>query len=429
MLTTLSKKNPFAKIKKSNLFEFSTKDYILVLAGYPVLRAFTIASGSEFWVEVYPQIDVSSRIIFFPIIRDKQKENFRTLKRDESMLKQIFNEFPDIYIKKMDKFFNTIPEDISLIVKKYPDSHWELIKAINFIGKDILSVMSSNPALAYLIVNIDKINTSFFFYNELALLKKMILTKQKEILGLCGFPATERVVKIFSKIDPGIINLKDMISFRNLLTNKSGTTKRTLKILSFSKIIDKNLFKLLLYQTPLTDLLPNKVIYQLVSSKSFAENTAKLKRIYLASNRWKITIPEIKSLESLNGIYEKVRKTAEMKKSNKESFPPPPLEDNYYITAICNEKELNSWSKRQQNCVRNYAEKVHLGHNYFYRVKNNQEEATLEIALKNNKIVIGNLLGVGNSDVSIELRKIVNEWFRASKKNKPVKKRRKKVTW
>jgi len=288
--------------------------------------------------------------------------------------------------------------------------------------------MSSNPALAYVIINIDKINSSFFFYNEIELLKRMILTKQKEILGLCGFPGTERIVKIFSKINPGIINIKDMISFRNLLTNKSNTTKRILKILSFSKVIDKNLFKLLLYHTPLIDIIPNKVVYQLVSSNLFIEDTAKLKRIYLDCNRWQIRMPEIKSLETLNGIYEKVRKTAEMKKKNKESFPPPPLEDNYHITAICNEQELNSWSKHQQNCIRNYAEKVHARHSYFYRVMNNSEQATLEIIINDNKISRGSLLGLNKSGVSSELRKMVNEWFRASKRNQSVKKRSKKVT-
>jgi len=423
MSTAYSKKLPFAKIENSNLFEFPTKDYMLVVAGYPILRAFTVASNSDIWVEIHPQIDVARRIIFFPKIDKKQNKKLKALKWDVSMLEDLLLETPDIYIKKMDEFFNTIPADISLAVMKYPDLHWKMIKAIHFIGKDILSVMSSNPTLAYVIINIDKINSSFFFYNEIELLKKMILTKQKEILGLCGFPGSERVVKIFSKIVPGIISIKDMISFRNLLTIKSRTTERILKILSFAKAIDKNLFKLLLYHTPLIDLVTNKFIYELVSSKSFTENTAKLKRIYLESNRWKIRIPEIKSLESLNKVYEKLLKTVEMKKRNKETFPTPPIEDNYYITAICNEKDLGSWSKRQQNCIRHSAERVHSGHSYFYRVSNNSEEATLEIKLKDNKISRGSLLGLNNSGVSSELRKMVNDWFRASTKNQAVNKR------
>jgi len=254
----------------------------------------------------------------------------------------------------------------------------------------------------------------------------MIHTKQKEILGLCGFPGTERVVKIFSKIDPGIISIKDMIRFRDLLMNKSKTTERILKILSFAKVINKNLFELLLYHAPLINLIPNKVINELVSSRLYIENTAKLKRIYLESNRWKIKIPEIKSLKSLNKVYEKLLKTVEMKKRNKETFPTPPIEDNYYITAICNEKDLSSWSKRQQNCVRHSAERVHSGHSYFYRINNNSEEATLEIKLNDNKISRGSLLGLHNSNVSNELRKMVSYWFRAFKKNQAVKKSNKK---
>lgn len=346
MLTAHSKKLPFADIENSNLFEFSNKDYTLVLAGYPVLRAFTVSSGSDIWVEVYLQIDITRRIIFFSQIDKKQNKKLKALKWEESLLEELFKETPDIYIKNMEEFFNTIPADISLVVMKYPDSHWQLTKAINFIGKDILSVMSTNPTLAYVIINMEKINSSFISYNEIELLKKMIRTKQKKILSLCGFPGTDRVVKIFSKIDPRIISIKDIVRFRNLLIMKSKTAERALKILSFAKIIDKNLFNLILFHTPLINLIPNKVIYELVSSKLFIENKAKLKRIYLESNRLKIKIPEIKSLGSLNKVYEKLLKTVEIKRRNKKTFPTPPIEDNYCISAICDKKGLNSWSKK-----------------------------------------------------------------------------------
>ncbi len=172
MLTAHSKKLPFAEIENSNLFEFSTKDYTLVLAGYPVLRAFTVSSDSDIWVEVYLQIDITKRIIFFSQINEKQNKKLKALKWEVSMVDDLFRETPDIYIKNLEGFFNTIPADISLAVMKYPDSHWQLIKAINFIGKDILSVMSTNPTLAYVIINMEKINSSFISYNEIELLKK-----------------------------------------------------------------------------------------------------------------------------------------------------------------------------------------------------------------------------------------------------------------
>jgi len=127
MLTTQSIESPFAKIKKSNLFEFSTKDYILVLAGYPVLRAFTIAPGSEFWVEVHPQIDVGRRIIFFPKIKEKKNIRVKTPLQKVSLSEDHTLRNRNIYLKNVrntEEFFNTIPEEISLAVKKYPDSHW-----------------------------------------------------------------------------------------------------------------------------------------------------------------------------------------------------------------------------------------------------------------------------------------------------------------
>ena len=373
--------------------------------------------SSDFWIEVYPEIDLKKRVIFSPQVEENKKKNYKYSKIDDSSLIDLFNEIPENHIEKSDEFFSTIPVEISNAAKRFPDSHWQLVKGIAFIGKDILSLISTNPTFAYVIINFGKINSSYFCYDEIELLKKMILTKQKKILSLCGFPGTERIVKIFSKIDPDIISTQNMIRFRNLLIEKSATKERVLKILSHTKTINKKLFNLILFNTHLINLMPYKLIYDLADSKKFDENIVKLKRILKESNHSNIKIPEIKSLDSLDKVYEKLKTTIKANKRKLITFPAPPIEENDSIAAIRDRNALLYWSRRQQNCIRQYAKKVQSGRSYFYRVKNNKEEATLEIEIKGNKVSMGSLLGVRNSSVSDETREMVVAWFKEFYKN------------
>ena len=341
-------KSVFATVNKSNLFDFTTEDYQFVLIGYPQWKAYVSYRDSNIWIESYFRIDVSKRIIFFAKAK-AQKEL-----KESSILDQLICDDIETERKRIEDFFNTIPENLIQAVSKFPDSHWEAIETIKLLGSDMLTLINSNPGLAYIIINAKKINPSIRLLNEAVILKKMIITKQKEILGKCGFPETNQMVKIFSKINLETVNVNDLISLRNLLMIDS-LKERLLSTLSFAKTINQNLLKLIIYNSPLLSFLSNKIIYELAASDSFVEHLNKLKQLYLNSRRWQLPAPEINSLSGINKTFEKQLLAVEKKRQKENTFPPPPLEDNFYITAICQESELVSWSKRQHNCIRSYA--------------------------------------------------------------------------
>lgn len=401
-------------IDKSNLFEFTTDEYQFVLAGYPVWKAFVAYRDSNIWIESYFRIDVSKRIIFFAQAKTKTQKEVK----ENSILDQLICDDIDIEKKRIEEFFSTIPNDVIHAVAKFPDSHWEVIESIILLGSDILSLINSNPGLAYIIINSKKINPSIRLLNEVEVLKKMILTKQKEVLGRCGFPETNQMVKIFSKIDPAFINVTGLISLRNLLMIDTQLKERILNTLSFAKIINHNLLKLTIYNSPLLSLLSNKIVYKLAASASFIEHLIMIKQLYLNSKRWQLTDPKIVSLSGINKTFEKQLLAVEKKRQKENTFPPPPLEDNFNITAICQESDLVYWSKRQKNCISSYTSSIKSRQKYFYKVIYGLEEATLELKLTNGQIKKGELLGTANISVSQEMKEMVDEWFKENKSKK-----------
>ena len=416
-----SPKSLFATIAKSNRFEFTTEEYQFVLVGYPVWKAFVAYRDSNIWIESYFRIDVGKRIVFSAQAKTGTQKDLK----ENSILDQIICSDIEIERKKIEDFFGTIPENIICAVTKFPDSHWEAIESIKLLGTDLLTLINSNPVLAYIMINSKKINPSIRLLNEAFVLKMLILTRQKEILSRCGFPETNQMVKIFSKIDSELINVNDLINLRNLLMMDAQLKGRILNVFSFAKNINRNLLTLTIYNSPLLQIMNNKIVYELAASESFNEHLINIKQLYLNSKRWQLTAPKIISLSGIKKTFEKQLIEVEKqllkvaKREQKEIvFPLPPLEDNFYITAICRESELFYWAKRQKNCISNYVGSIKVRRRYFYKIIYGKEEATLELRITKGQVKEGDLLGAGNTRVSKEMEQMVDEWFRENKNKK-----------
>lgn len=398
----------FTSIEKSNLFEFTTGDYQFTLAGHPVWKAFVAYRESNIWIEAYFRIDLGKKIIFFTNPKAKTQKELK----ENSIIDQLICDDIEIERRKIEDFFNTIPEDIKHAVEKLPDSQWQAIEYIHHLGKDLITLLNTKPVIAYIIINAKKINPAIRLLDEIEILKKMILSKQKEILGRCGFPETNQMVRIFSRMDPGYINVNDLINLRNLLMMDVELKERILNIFSFTKAINNNLLNLTIYNTPLLSILDNKIIYELAASESFSEHLIEIRKLYLNSKRWQLTAPKIITLTSINKALEKQLVVVEKKRQKENLFPQPPLEDNFHITAICQESDLGSWSRRQHNCIPKYVSEIRARKKYFYKVVYGNEEATLELNLGNKRIQRGDLLGVDNRAVTPALKEIVDEWLK-----------------
>lgn len=400
---------PFEQFDKTNLFVIKNEDYNLVVVGYPVWRGFVAATDTDIWIEIIPAIDVINKTIILP--QKKRKPN------QKDLFKQPQEKKEEIDPEVIKKFFLSIPPEIIDLVSRFPDSHWELIGAVKLIGDDFQSLMKTNPALAYIIVNMEKLNPSFLYYANVELLQRMIKTKRKEILRLCGFPEAARMVKIFSKIDPKVLDIKLLIQLKEVLMTQTEKTERILQILSFAKSINKNLLHLVSVYTEVLESLNDRLVFELAEDENYSLKAAMLQQMNHKSRQWKVALPKSISLPGLDEAKKKFDEKVKVKRDKLDIFPKPPLEDNEYVKAITTETRLISWSKRQQNCIRSYAGKIRTGRCYIYKVIYEGEEATLEVKKKKNKSFgISDLSGFKNCRVSDKLYTMVQEWIKTTSK-------------
>ena len=395
---------------KPSEYNFGNDKFKMLLIEYPQWEASISSAESDIWVKVIPKIDLTRRVIFYPHLNKKSKKTSDIITSDG--IDKLLRDNEAILI---DDFFNSIPVEIIQAVSKFSDSHWEIVKAIKLIGKDLLSLININPALAYTIVNIEKINPSFSCFGDTDVLQRMIRKRHKEILGLIGFPESERMTKIFSKLEPSTLNLDNIIALKKTLLLQPGSTENILKLLSYSKIINKNLLRLVTSDYHIIESMTHKLIFDIIESENFEDILKSLNEILSCSKQLKQDIPQLNASSSILKVNGELKKRLSSRVKRNMIFPPAPIVGNECIQPICNESELKIWARRQQNCIAGYSGKVRLGKSYFYRVVNNDEEATLELKLKDKKIRMNALLGKSNRKVSPILKKVVSEWLNENK--------------
>jgi hypothetical protein len=396
--------NPFNHYPSDKISEIIFNDSKLALVHYPIWKAFAADIESDLWIEVIPKIDVNSGKIIFNSNTDNSSD-------EDNKAEDKDNSFTESNSINSDKFFNSIPNEIKSYISAFSDSHWQLIKAVLLIGDDFILLLKSTPSFAYLIANVEKFNPSFIFFSNIHNLQRMIRTKRMDILGLCGFPKTDQMVKIFSKLKSSEMNLSLFEGLREILVKHKKYKSRIMEVFSHSKKIDEKLIKFCFGYPELTEVLGNKIIFQLVEDEDFSEKAKKLKYVLVKSNKYKIPFPKISSASNIETIVDRFEERLKEKVRELDLFPPQPLDDSPYIKAITSETQLKAWARRQQNCIRGYIKKIREGKVYFYQVVFNNEEATLEIKIKNGTIKKGDLLGFRNQKVSNELSAIVDRWL------------------
>lgn len=392
------------KFEEQFIFNLSDqlRDSRLILIAYPYWEAFTSAVGSDIWVRIFPTLN-----LFHSGIVIKQK-----LKREESPFPKgtLFHQ-KNSKILKCEEFINLIPSKIRNLTKRYKESHWDIIETLILLGKDLENLIVSNPAMAYLTVNMDKVNPSVQYSNKRELLLRIIKTKQIEILGLARLPATESIRKIFMKIIMDNVSEKQFVRFCRTFPKEGDELKKLSKVLSHLEEINSNIIQLVNFDRELLFSLNKNIVVNLAHSNVNHESIGILKRIYSRCKSVHLTFPRIKSLEDLPSIdkvnFEKVKK----KRILMLRFPKPHIKGSDTIIPLQNAKEHESWSKKQSNCIRGYSQKVRDRKLFFYKVIMNDEEATLEIKIQNSKVELGRLLGKKNSKVSAKLNSHVEDWF------------------
>ncbi len=406
--------NPYDTYPPRNLFSILGEDYDMVFVGFPVWKAHIAAVNTDVWVDFIPDLNAAKKTITLP---KRKKRKQQDLFSDQSGSSVKITSNPE---KIIVNFINTVPEEILELTARFPDSHWALITAVKLIGNDFLLLMKSNPALAYIIVNLGKLNPFFEYLTNIDLLHNMIKTKRKEILRLGGLPGTNIMLKVLSKIDPLIFNIELFLSLKQIVENSDKYYEKMISVLTFAKQIDKKLINLITANHKLLEVLSNKIIFQLVEDPLYRSKRDKIMSMIADAEEIGLSFPVIDSLHKLDSIKEKFDERVNIKKKKLDIFPEPPITGNEYIIPITTNKELQSWSKRQFNCIRGYSHNIRSGKSYLYKVIYEKEEATLEIKIDKESFRKGEFKGFDNKQVSQQLKNIVKDWLKNAREKKPL---------
>lgn len=180
-----------------------------------------------------------------------------------------------------------------------------------------------------------------------------------------------------------------------------------LKLLSHTKKITSTFLEIITFEPNLIEIISTNIINEIIElpkekSKKYLLNLLKIQK---QKNKYHIPILKIENLNQISKINDEIKifKT-------KNEFPLQPIPDNEYIQGLKSTKEINHWSLLQRNCIKDHINKVKKGKSYFYKINYN-EEATLQIKIKKEDIIKGDLLRTDNTLVSSELQKMVNNYL------------------
>lgn len=402
--------------KGARLFKFDFCTYSYLILGYPNLRGFVSANENDFWVEVQPVINLNKREIVFP--NDDGGERLLSSNVAIKKNKVSINKVSKTHLhKKLEKeFFQTLPEDKLKYISIYYDCHWEFLKAITYYDKYLIDFIVSNNAIAYILVNLDKFNRSYSLYNSMNFLNVAIGNRQKEILRRALFPDTQQMVKILSKLDTQLLNVHDLVSFRDYFAKNPELMTRAGNLFSHIKVINNNLIKILSSEPNLVSFLTVNTLQVLTDNIEYERLFPIVKGIYADSVKWKIKIPEITDITLIDRVRRNIDAAIKRKTDEIVKYPDPLLPGNEFIVPILNPIELISWGKKQRNCIATYENKIQTRNCSIYKVIDSQSEATLEIKNSNGKIYKGSFLGPNNLKASENLKLIVDQWWKENKR-------------
>ncbi len=284
---------------------------------------------------------------------------------------------------------------------------------------DASELEASNPALAFCIAHLATWDTALGAGNPVDLTRKLLLAKRKRICEFLGFPGSEKIVKLLSKIEPQACSIPRLLKLRRKLKEETGLLE---VLLHLPRLNRQALFLAVnwrwgnfvtpsLYQE-LAGQCDERVIPE--AARLLADTMELLKRSPEVQGR------RFRSVAEVQACHDRlVRRlnvddgTQYFYKPSTRSFPPPPLLGTVNIQPIITALQLEEEGREQHHCVGMFADQVADGEMYFYKILA-PERATVSLEKTQNGWVIAELKATCNSKVSPETWRFVEEWLQTA---------------
>jgi len=406
--------------EKNKLIIFDKKGYINVILGFPIWRAYYKSIKKQVWMRYRPDIDLfRESLIHIPsrpiIYKDRfmRINNSKLIRPIEKQLRIPFkHNYPAIKSEEcLNQFFKTIPIEIKSLCAQFSFRQWALVASC-LANNNFIELLKINPVLAFMLANLWVFNKKVISGRQHSFVKNKLKLKQKDILKYTGFPETNNINKIFSKINTGNVSVINLLGIREILTNEVSSRRAT-KVLSHLKSINNNAYKII--STPiLFNTVSNKFICEIQENTALNNSEDVLTYLFgviRKSRNLDLAIPNISSYQKLMSTYIDLT-NKEIKIGGK--IPPPPFKDTEYIKALTTKEKIIEWSVSQRNCIKDSIDEVVRGEIYFYSVSYKNETATFNIIIRNGIKYFGTILGPENKICSSEILSLVNEYLKDS---------------
>lgn len=427
----------------------SFSDFFIVLEAWPHLKGWRLVKNT--WRRFTPEIDIAENSIeylgvnvkYLPIYINEflynespyssARKKPRRIVKDESSRfgympgdtitsnsvpwkERNFNQI-NRYIKQ---FFDNIPPDIRDVVSRVKRDQWKVLRWARDY-KEYADLLVSNPAMAFGVCSaakftkIGRVGKSHY--------RNLLKQKQRKIAAYLGFPGSEQTVKILKRIDPELLDLRDLLSLREIITEH----KTARKLLSHTSIINTAVmeFVTLAQHSPgMFESMSTSFLHDIASTfpvgKDICSPTVetfekcdefiRYKFMFSDLDRYQ-GVTNLRSMQDLIDKHQEVVGSQNSEMVEKDiSFPDPPVPGNKNIRYIASAGELGKEANRQNNCVSAYAGDILMENVFVYKVFKPQR-ATLSIRRKNRRWAIDQLECKSNQNASTATYKYVKKWL------------------
>lgn len=360
--------------------------------------------------------------------------------------------------------FPNVGRQLMALVARFQSHQWPMLEfAQNH--KPFRDILQSNPVLAYVMACNDEFrNTTPDFAARRAI--GYSERKQREIVALLGFPATESTVKLFRLLLPEAVNPPTL----RLLRRALPFTGKLAKIIAHADKINAGVLAFLIYPV-LRDRLTSRLLREIaatpeeMASAKTADLVLDTLRMGEGIRQWK-GLPELTSRARAKEVHdctllehladqERLRREREERaarqrelerqeearrrrilheryilareeariarerlterlKSSKllpgEVFPDPPIPGTSTIVPILSVPDLTIEGIEQQNCAASRASEIRRGRQYIYRVLSPQR-ATLAMTRGKRGWALTELKLKANAPASKQTFAAVQQWL------------------
>ena len=305
-----------------------------------------------------------------------------------------------------------LPEHAKLI-EPFTGYQWNLLQLLHE-RPVFIDLLRANPVLAWCVANNDlfrKLSAASPAFQVRWHLHK----KQRELLEWLGFPAGERLVKLFKKFSPAVAVPWPM----GLLQTAVKEQAPSVLYLAHLQRINYGALYLAADSRLRNVVTPNLLAEVAVNPEEETDSPTSglladaLRMLKLLYPRYNCT--PLSSMRAIARLHDRVvtefnRQPPPQYVDPTRQFPPPPLPGTTSIVPVTTLKELQAEGKKQRNCVGSYAARIRNGECYVYRVLD-PGRATLSLCAKDYEWHISELKGRANCVVSPATLLHVQKWL------------------